>query len=97
MKRTLLPTHPDVLLLLTLFCEKTIAGPHAAAPSAPAETAPPPMHMNMDMMMDDQRFIGWVETGITVNFDSPEDNQNFGRLLDDRFQRALIESICAHG
>jgi hypothetical protein len=27
---------------------------------------------------------GWVEAGFTGNFDSPEDKQNFGRLLDDR-------------
>jgi hypothetical protein len=27
---------------------------------------------------------GWVETGFTGNVDSPKDNQNFGRLFDDR-------------
>lgn len=27
---------------------------------------------------------GWVETSFTGNFASPEDNQNFGRLFDDR-------------
>jgi hypothetical protein len=27
---------------------------------------------------------GWVETGFTGNADAPKDNQNFGRLFDDR-------------
>src|SRR2546421_10359149 len=27
---------------------------------------------------------GWVETGFTGNAAAPEDNQNFGRLFDDR-------------
>src|SRR5947207_15537434 len=27
---------------------------------------------------------GWIESGFTGNADSPEDNQNFGRLFDDR-------------
>ncbi|MEY2490596.1 MAG: hypothetical protein QOC70_2538, partial [Verrucomicrobiota bacterium] len=27
---------------------------------------------------------GWVESGFTGNLDGPEDNQNFGRLFDDR-------------
>jgi len=27
---------------------------------------------------------GWVETGFTGNADTPKDNQNFGRLFDDR-------------
>jgi hypothetical protein len=98
MKKSLFSTHAVILSLLTLFYERAIAGPHAAAPSPPAEAAPPPMQMNMmnmDMMMDGQRFklIGWVETGITVNFDSPEDNQNFGRLLDDRSNEPLLNQL----
>jgi len=27
---------------------------------------------------------GWIESGFTGNVDAPEDNQNFGRLFDDR-------------
>jgi len=27
---------------------------------------------------------GWIETGFTGNVDTPKDNQNFGRLFDDR-------------
>jgi hypothetical protein len=38
------------------------------------------------------RFVisGWVETGFTGNFDSPEDKQNFGRLLDDRSNELVV-------
>ena len=35
-------------------------------------------------------FYGWVETGITGNFDSPDDNQNFGRLFDDRSNEPVM-------
>jgi putative OmpL-like beta-barrel porin-2 len=27
---------------------------------------------------------GWIESGFTANADGPEDNQNFGRIFDDR-------------
>lgn len=33
---------------------------------------------------------GWVESGFTGNFDSPKDNQNFGRLLDDRSNELVL-------
>ena len=98
MKKSLLPVRSVVLSLLALLCEETTAGPNAAAPPGPAETAPPALRMNMmnmDMMMDGQRFklFGWVETGITVNFASPEDHQNFGRLLDDRANEPLLNQL----
>ena len=35
-------------------------------------------------------FYGWVETGFTGNFDAPNDNQNFGRLFDDRSNEFLM-------
>jgi hypothetical protein len=35
-------------------------------------------------------FYGWVEAGFTSNFDAPNDNQNFGRLFDDRSNEFLI-------
>lgn len=37
--------------------------------------------------------FGWIETGITVNFASPEDHQNFGRLLDDRSNEPLLNQL----
>ena len=33
---------------------------------------------------------GWIEGSFTGNPDSPEDNQNFGRLFDDRSNEALL-------
>jgi hypothetical protein len=37
------------------------------------------------------RFIsGWLETSFTGNFDSPKDNQNFGRLFDDRSNELVV-------
>jgi len=40
----------------------------------------------------DPRFkiYGWFDTGITFNPDSPRDNQNFGRLFDDRSNEPLL-------
>jgi len=38
-------------------------------------------------------FYGWIESGITANFDSPKDNQNFGRLLDDRADEPLLNQF----
>jgi len=33
---------------------------------------------------------GWIDGGITFNPDSPRDNQNFGRLFDDRANEPLL-------
>jgi hypothetical protein len=36
---------------------------------------------------------GWVAAGMTVNPDSPNDNQNFGRLFDDRANEPLLNQV----
>ncbi|MEP6602062.1 MAG: outer membrane beta-barrel protein [Nitrospirota bacterium] len=36
---------------------------------------------------------GWVEAGITANFASPNDRQNFGRLLDDWSNEPLLNQF----
>ncbi len=36
---------------------------------------------------------GWIETGVTANFASPTDHQNFGRLLDDRSNEPLLNQL----
>jgi hypothetical protein len=36
---------------------------------------------------------GWIEAGVTVNFASPDDRQNFGRLLDDRSNEPLLNQF----
>ncbi len=36
---------------------------------------------------------GWIETGFTGNFDSPNDNQNFGRFFDDRSNEFVVNQV----
>src|SRR5438874_11335720 len=36
------------------------------------------------------KISGWIESGITVNPASPQDNQNFGRFFDDRANEPLL-------
>jgi hypothetical protein len=36
------------------------------------------------------KISGWIESGVTFNPDSPQDNQNFGRLFDDRANEPLL-------
>src|SRR5438045_9761116 len=33
---------------------------------------------------------GWVEAGFTGNVDAPKDDQNFGRLFDDRSNELVL-------
>ncbi|MGH8094779.1 MAG: porin [Chthoniobacterales bacterium] len=36
------------------------------------------------------KISGWIDAGITGNFASPPDNQNFGRFFDDRVNQPLL-------
>src|SRR5438309_2471057 len=36
---------------------------------------------------------GWIDGGITFNPDTPRDNQNFGRLFDDRANEPLLNQL----
>ena len=36
------------------------------------------------------KVYAWIESGFTVNVDSPNDHQNFGRLFDDRSNEPLL-------
>src|SRR5438552_3489568 len=36
------------------------------------------------------KISGWIDSGVTFNPDSPQDNQNFGRLFDDRANEPLL-------
>jgi hypothetical protein len=36
------------------------------------------------------KIYGWIDSGITFNPDDPRDNQNFGRLFDDRSNEPLL-------
>jgi Putative beta-barrel porin-2, OmpL-like. bbp2 len=39
------------------------------------------------------KISGWIEGGITFNPDSPQSNQNFGRLFDDRANEPLLNQV----
>ncbi|HEY4271476.1 MAG TPA: porin [Candidatus Udaeobacter sp.] len=39
------------------------------------------------------KISGWIESGIAFNPDSPQDNQNFGRLFDDRANEPLLNQV----
>ncbi|PYI90211.1 MAG: porin [Verrucomicrobia bacterium] len=40
---------------------------------------------------------GWIETGFTGNADAPKDNQNFGRLFDDRSNEFVLNQAVITG
>jgi hypothetical protein len=39
------------------------------------------------------KISGWIDSGITFNPGSPQDNQNFGRLFDDRANEPLLNQL----
>ena len=39
------------------------------------------------------KISGWIDSGITFNPASPEDNQNFGRFFDDRANEPLLNQL----
>jgi hypothetical protein len=39
------------------------------------------------------KICGWIDSGITFNPDSPQTNQNFGRLFDDRANEPLLNQV----
>ncbi len=39
------------------------------------------------------KLSGWLEAGVTGNFASPDDRQNFGRLFDDRSNEPLLNQF----
>ena len=39
------------------------------------------------------KISGWIDSGITINPASPQDNQNFGRLFDDRANEWLLNQL----
>ena len=39
------------------------------------------------------KISGWIDSGITFNPDSPRDNQNFGRLFDDRANEPMLNQV----
>jgi hypothetical protein len=39
------------------------------------------------------KISGWIDSGITVNPASPQDNQNFGRFFDDRTNEPMLNQL----
>ncbi|MEY2557610.1 MAG: hypothetical protein QOE34_1035 [Verrucomicrobiota bacterium] len=66
-----------LLLSATILVSIASAGEPAASP------APEPRF----------KISGFFDTGITFNPDSPRDNQNFGRLFDDRANEPLLNQV----
>jgi hypothetical protein len=66
-----------VLAIVSLGSRVAFAG----ETSVPVETKPPESRFKIS---------GWIDSGITFNPDSPQDNQNFGRFFDDRANEPLL-------
>ncbi len=60
------------------------AGQLGAQTLTPAEEAEQARVLEQSEAKSRLAIYGWVESSFTGNFASPEDNQNFGRLFDDR-------------
>jgi len=82
----------SLILAATLSVKNAPADEMAAVNPAQSN----PMAGMMETMSPPQpgfRLYGWIETGITGNFAFPKDNQNFGRLLDDRANEPLLNQF----
>ena len=64
----------------------------AFAATAPAHAGTAAKDTKAAVKPEEPRFkiYGWVEAGITVNGDRPNDNQNFGHLFTDRANEPLL-------
>lgn len=70
-------TRSVILAIVSLGSRLVFAG----ETNVPTETKPPEPRFKIS---------GWIDTGITGNFASPADNQNFGRFFDDRTNEPLL-------
>ena len=70
-------------LVATLFVSIT-AGQVSAQTLTPAEEASQKNFVDHQEAKSRLAIYGWVESGFTGNVAAPKDNQNFGRLFDDR-------------
>lgn len=86
---------PILTLSLMLAATLSVKSAPADETAAANPTQSKPMAGMMEMMSPQPgfRLYGWIETGITGNFASPNDNQNFGRLLDDRANEPLLNQF----
>ena len=68
--------------IVQLFSATILAGIASASEPTPSPTPEPRFKIS-----------GWIDTGITFNPDSPQSNQNFGRLFDDRANEPLLNQV----
>src|SRR5437764_14141305 len=66
------------------FLVSIAAGHTGAQTVTPAEEEAEKNFVKKEEAKSRLSIYGWVETGFTGNVDAPNDNQNFGRLFDDR-------------
>jgi hypothetical protein len=70
--------------LVAAFFVSIAVGRLAAQTLTPAEEDAQKVFVESQEAKSRLAIYGWVETGFTGNVDAPKDNQNFGRLFDDR-------------
>jgi hypothetical protein len=75
------------------FCVSVAASDAFAQTLTPDEEAARDKFTKQEETKSRLAISGWVESGITFNPDSPKDNQNFGRLFDDRANEPLLNQI----
>ena len=68
--------------IVQLFSATILVGIVSASEPTPSPTPEPRFNIS-----------GWIDSGITFNPDSPQSNQNFGRLFDDRANEPLLNQI----
>ena len=71
-------------LLPAAFFFSIFAGQIGAQTLTPAEEDAKNKFVAQEEVKSRVAIYGWVESGITGNVEGPNDNQNFGRLFDDR-------------
>jgi hypothetical protein len=75
------------------LCISIAAGRAIAQTLTPDEEAARDKFVQKEEAKSRLAISGWIESGITVNPDSPRDNQNFGRIFDDRSNEPLLNQL----
>jgi Putative beta-barrel porin-2, OmpL-like. bbp2 len=73
-----------IVPLVAALAVSIAAGRAGAQTLTPAEEEAEKNFVKQEEAKSRLSIYGWVESGFTGNVDSPRDNQNFGRVFDDR-------------
>jgi hypothetical protein len=76
--------------LFVVFAVSFAASSASAQTLTPAEEDAQKKFVEKEEAKSRLSIYGWVETDFTGNVDSPKDNQNFGRLFDDRSNEFVL-------